>query len=728
MIYQIKNIENIEIIREIGSGGMGVVYEGYDTVLDRRVAVKMMLPNMITPQGKKRFLKEAAIMAKINHPAAVNVYSFGEIEINEKRVPYFVMEYVDGKSLAELITRLKILKNSKPEELEEYGYITHTKSYGGYYFLKDFIKVPIEEKEWIENSSNLISNIADALYEIHKEGVIHRDIKPSNILISKKGPKIADFGLVKNISSNSISTQTDFVGTIKYSAPEIFSKGKHSIQSDIYSLGVVFYELLTLVHPFEFSQEDSPAYIMGRIIKSEIKPPHLLNKAIPEQLSKVILKMLASSPKDRFSSMKEVSESIMLSKQSQIEKIITDIASIFKKENIEISQSDKEISNEKLKLALKSYTLLDFSEALFLINDSIHFNYFNIDAYLLAMLISLHGNIFPKNIREKFDEVKKYFKNFDHVTLEKAKILDLYLSKDRRWIDYAISFAKSNSNFMLYHIIARERKDLAEFFLKKAQNEFPEFADFSKLLLDIYSNKGNIDIKSIERLKDKPNIDLLVRVIIIERYLWELYDIEKAENEIIEVEKKYPYNYSMLIYRLYLDIIKCDDERFLIDINKIISVIPDDMKFGFYLLLYYFYFRKKEFDKAERYYRIAKNLGVKDIKTLEDIQIETKNPDYSVFENSDKKVIEFSYSLFLNDFINYFLEAELMWFFKVNTKIVVLNENNDVHFYYISSKPSGRIDFIPLGNFYDLKGNILKAKYRQISQNSYFVEVEEGEE
>lgn len=728
MIYPLKKIENIEIIREIGSGGMGVVYEGYDTVLDRRVAIKMMLPNLLTQQGKKRFLKEAAIMAKINHPSVVNVYSFGEVEIENKKVPYFVMEYIEGKSLLDIITRLRLIKENKPEELKEYGYIKHTKiTYYGNYFLKEFLYLPIEEKEWIENSINLISSIADALHEMHKEGIIHRDIKPSNILISKRLAKIADFGLVKNLSSNTISTQTDFVGTIKYSAPEIFSKGKHTVQSDIYSLGVVFYELLTLTHPFEFSEESSPAYLMNLILKSEIKPPNLINKTISEQLSKVILKMLAKNPKDRFASMKEVSEAIMLSKQSQIEKIITDITSIFKKdETFKVSETDKKLSNEKLDLALNSYMIMDLAEATSYINDALHFNPTNLDAYLLGILISSHGHYFPRSLKESFNEIKNYINKSDEIQFEKTRVIELFINNDRRWIDYLINLAKKHSNFIIYHIIARERRELSEFFLKKAIEEFPKYSNFSNFLLEIYS-KRNLDSSFLENMKGKDNVDLLARIVLIERYLWETFELSKAEKELQEIEKIYPYHLASLSYRLNICALKGDEDDFLLNINKILSIISfDELKAFYYVILFYFYLKKNETEKAERYYRIAKNINPEiEIRTIQELHSEIKKPDYSVFDESDKKVIEFSYSLFLNDFIRYIFESNLMWFFKVNTKTVILNEGDDVHFYYISSKPSGKIDFIPLGNFYDLKGNLLKAKYRQLSQESYIVEVEE---
>lgn len=727
MIYNIKKIGNIEIIREIGSGGMGVVYEGFDSLLERKVAVKMMLPNVITPQGRKRFLKEAAVMAKITHPSIINIYSFGEIDVDGLRVPYFVMEYVEGRSLADVILRLKLLKENNPRELEEYGYIKHVSNvFSGNYFLKEFVNVPIKEKEWIENSANLISSIADALYEVHREGIIHRDIKPSNILISKKGPKIADFGLVKNLMSNSISTQTDFVGTIKYSAPEVFSKGKYTVQSDIFSLGIVFYEILTLTHPFEEFLDESPAYFMNKILSSEIKPVHIVNNAVPESVSNVVIKMLAKDPKKRYLTMKEVSESIMLSRKSNIGKIIMDIKTVFKPdEEFSVSKTDEELSNMKLESAIKSYITIDFAEAIYFINDAIHFNQLNLDAYLLAILISLHYGDFLKKIKERFEEVKDYvLRSNEDKTREKAVIIDCYFRKDWKWIDYAINYSKKYKNFILYHIISRKRKDLAEVFLKKALEEFPQYSDFSKLMMDIFSK--NLNFSEIKKMKEKENIDIIVRMLLMEQYLWFDYDIKAFEKEVIEAEKKYPYHSSILIHKMYLDIIKSDWDSFLIDVNKIISVHPDDIKSNYYYFLYLFYHRKGSAENAEKYLKIVQNLSDNKMKKIEEFQEDLKNINPSVFDSSTRKIGELSYRIFLKDFIDNLLETNCMWFFKVNTKTVFIDD--EVYFIYISSRASGQIDFIPLGNFYDIKGNILKVKYRSKDSNSYIVDIEQNDD
>ncbi|MEW6011918.1 MAG: serine/threonine-protein kinase [Elusimicrobiota bacterium] len=731
MIYDIKKLNDIEIIKEIGSGGMGVVYEGFDTLLERKVAVKMMLPGIITAQGKKRFLKEAAVMAKISHPSTINVYSFGEIELNGKKIPYFVMEYIEGKSLADVINRLKIIKKSDPEELKTYGYMEHVKQdFYGNYFLKEFNKIPIYEKEWIENSALLISSIADALYEVHKEGIIHRDIKPSNILLSKNGAKLADFGLVKSTSSNSISTQDNFVGTIKYSAPEVFSKGKHTVESDIYSLGVVFYELLTLSHPFESKPEEPLEYIMNKIIKGEITPPDKINDKIPHNLSSVIMKMLSASVAERFKTMKDVSESIMLSKQSGIEKILTDLTSVFKKEDKpKISESDIELSKEKLKAALNSYILINLSETNSFIMDSVYFNPFNLDAYLLHILINSHGMIVSKKLKEKALELEKYENEFNEEEAEKFKIIKSYFKEDRRWTDYAVNYAKNHGNLIIYLLVSRIRKESAEIYLDKAIKEYPEFENFFNFFKSLYSGKIRKEKSDeISKFKKIKETEAVARIALIEGYLWENNDIEKAESEIEEFEKLYPYHYLTLAYKGYISAFKGDTESLIINLHKMISIISDDSKFYLYYMLYLLYKKTNDTEKAEKYFRIARNLTDEKLKSVEDFKILVSEIDYSMFDFINKDIIKLTYSLFIKDFLNYLFEESLMTIFKVNSKLITLEGDEECYLTYISSKPSGRIDFIPLGNFYDIKGNILKAKYRQIDENSYNVEVEENKE
>jgi len=724
MNYSIKRINDIKIIREIGSGGMGVVYEGFDTILERKVAVKMMLPNTLSLQGKKRFLKEAALMAKIVHPLTIDVYSFGEFEINGQKIPYFVMEYIEGKSLADIINRLKLIKENDFEELKNYGYLKTELNINDNYFLKNFSKIPIYDKEWIENSSILISSIADALYEIHNTGIIHRDIKPSNILISKKGPKIADFGLAKSLSSNSISTKNDFIGTIKYSAPEIFSKGKHTIESDIYSLGLVFYELLTLTHPFDNSKDASPEYIINKIIKGEITPPEKLNNKIPQSLSNVIMKMLSKNPSQRYKNMKEVSESVILSKQSGIERIISDITSLFtkKEDEIKISAIDKELSNEKLKSAINLYIHLDFNEMTSLIIDAINFNFLNLDAYLLYILISTHIYNFSKKIKEKALELNKYENYFTEEEKEKLKIITLFFSEDKKWIDYAVSYSKRYSNFIIYLIIARKREDLMEIYLKKAMNEYPKFKIFIEAYLDIIFSYKKNEINKLIELKNKKDVEILARVALIEKYLND-YEFEKAEKEMKELEEKYPYHCLTLYLKLHILIIKENFEQIIITINKIISILNDDIKFQYYYMLYLLY-KKLDDEKSQKYYTIAQNLTDENLPTIEEIKNEAFSIDYSIFDFIDNNLLKFSYSTFLKDFLYYLFEEKLSSF-KVNLKLITLEENGECMFSYISSKPQGRIDFIPLGNFYDIKGNILKAKYIQKDERSYNVVIEE---
>ncbi len=738
MIYNISKINDIEIIREIGQGGMGVVYEGYDKTLDRKVAVKLMLPNLITSSGKKRFLKEAALMAKISHPGTINVYSFGEVEIGDKKIPYFVMEYIEGKSLADIISRLKIIKENKIEDLKEYGYIASAKKTGDNYFLNNFTEIPIYSTEWIENSSTLIAQVADALYEVHKEGIIHRDIKPSNILISKRGVKIADFGLAKNFDS-SLSTKTDFVGTIKYSAPEIFSKGKHTVQSDIFSLGVVFYELLTLTHPFEAGDIETPAYLMNKIMECKIKPPEEINPEIEKSLSKVIMKMLEKDSKNRYKTMQDVSEAIRSSKKSAIDKIITDITSIFKKEEKKhsISQAEIDLSNEKLIKAIDEYINLEFFDSLALIDEATSFNPLNLDAYLLSILISTYGTTVFSSIKKKAFELKNYevfLKN--EKDIEKFKIITYFFNDNKKWVDYLLNYAKKYDDFIPSLIASRLKKEYRFAYLEKIIDKFPSYKNFISYTYDLYKiyneEKEPVELlKKLEELKKKyPQYILDTNISIFEIAIKDLFSLDKAEKVIDEMEKINPYNFIVLVAKFYFFAITGNYAQLIIIIQRIISVVSDnDMKSRFYYMLYQLYIKLGDGEKAERYYKIALNLSSdrSKIKTNDEIKNETIPERYDIFDFINPELLKFSYILFHKDFMNYFLERN-MYLFKVNLKLVSLEDNGESYFSYISSKPQGQIDFIPLGNFYDLKGNILKAKYTQISDTSYNVVLEKNDD
>jgi len=175
--------ERYELKEVLGRGGMGVVYKAFDKTLKRDAAIKMLLPEQATPNNKKRFLREAAAIARCGHPGIIKIYSYGEHE----GLPYFAMEFVDGKPLGAFLELARTIKNSDNlSELKKYGYI-QPPSPGDEdlpYFLRPLAASPLAEGDYENHASGLIAGVADALYEAHCLGILHRDIKPSNILLA----------------------------------------------------------------------------------------------------------------------------------------------------------------------------------------------------------------------------------------------------------------------------------------------------------------------------------------------------------------------------------------------------------------------------------------------------------------------------------------------------------------------------------------------------------------
>jgi tRNA A-37 threonylcarbamoyl transferase component Bud32 len=245
---------NLEIVEMIGQGGMGVVYKARQKNLDRVVALKVLSPQLSEdPEFVERFTREAKALAQLSHPGIVAIHDSG---IHD-RVPYLVMEYIDGQPLRSLLASGKI--------------------------------TPARALEFIPQ-------ICDALQYAHAHGVVHRDIKPENILIDRQGRvKIADFGLAKlsKVEETRITQSGYVMGTPRYMAPEQFqASGKVDHRADIYSLGVVFYEMLT-----------------GEVPMGRFKPPS--EKAdVDRRLDPVVLKSLEREPDDRWQSAGEVKENI----------------------------------------------------------------------------------------------------------------------------------------------------------------------------------------------------------------------------------------------------------------------------------------------------------------------------------------------------------------------------------------------------------------------------------
>ena len=249
-----------EIIDKVGGGGMAEVFHGYDTLLHRDVGIKILRDQYIQDKDFiERFRREACSAAGLSHPNIVNVFDVG----TEHEIYYIVMEYVVGKSLKEII--------------QEDG--------------------PLDYKTAVKYAFG----IASALNQAHSHGLIHCDVKSQNILIDTKGTaKITDFGIARAVDQSYNSTsKEDMLGSVYYLSPEQAAGYKVTPQSDLYSLGVVFYEMLTGQLPFD---GNTPAEVLSKHVQSPTPSARNVDKDIPAFLDNIVMKALAKNPALRYKS------------------------------------------------------------------------------------------------------------------------------------------------------------------------------------------------------------------------------------------------------------------------------------------------------------------------------------------------------------------------------------------------------------------------------------------
>lgn len=259
--------DRYQIIRTIGEGGMANVYLAHDLILDRDVAVKILRGDLADDEKfVRRFQREAIAASSLSHPNIVEMYDVGE----DNGKYYIVMEYVDGKTLKNLI-----------------------KKRGG-------LTMP----EVIDIMTQLTSAIACA----HDSNIIHRDIKPQNVLIKEDGiVKITDFGIAMALNSNELTQTNSVMGSVHYLPPEQANGKGATVKSDIYSLGIVMFELLTGVLPFK---GENAVEIAIKQMRNQIPSVCNMNSLIPQSVENIILKACAKNPKNRYNSVVEMYEDI----------------------------------------------------------------------------------------------------------------------------------------------------------------------------------------------------------------------------------------------------------------------------------------------------------------------------------------------------------------------------------------------------------------------------------
>ena len=264
--------ERYELIEKVAEGGMARVYRGRDLLLKRTVAVKVLKDQMTGDAGFiRRFEREAQSAAALSHPHIVNIYDVGE-----KEGTYFmVMEYVDGKNLKEYI--------------REKGRLS------------------------AHEAIRIARQIAEALAEAHKAGVVHRDIKPQNILFSREGKvKVTDFGIAIAGDGVTVTAGDQIIGSVQYISPEQARGDVAGKQSDLYSLGIVLYEMVTGKVPFD---GESPVAVAMKHIQEQIVPPRRLVEDLPKALDQIILKSVQKDSAERYMTAEEFLEDLFYAEE-----------------------------------------------------------------------------------------------------------------------------------------------------------------------------------------------------------------------------------------------------------------------------------------------------------------------------------------------------------------------------------------------------------------------------
>jgi serine/threonine protein kinase len=269
-----RRIGKYIVKRELGRGGMGAVYLAVQPGLGREVAIKELVPSAAAdPTALKRFLQEAQVMARTSHPNLVQVHDLEQIGAAN----YIVLEFVRGKSLRDWINRGQIA-------LPQVFAVMH--------------------------------GVLQALDYAHRHAIVHRDMKPENVLLSDEGAvKVADFGIARltddSIAPGQTATKTGTtVGTPQYMSPEQVASSKVDGRSDLYSAGIMFYELVVGQPPFTASESDGPFTLMAKHVQAPPKPPSVHRPGLDMRLEEVILKSLSKRPEDRYQSGQEFDEAM----------------------------------------------------------------------------------------------------------------------------------------------------------------------------------------------------------------------------------------------------------------------------------------------------------------------------------------------------------------------------------------------------------------------------------
>ncbi len=368
-----------KIIAIVGIGGMAVVYKARDILLDRFVAVKVLLPEFYNNKTfRERFIREAKTSAKLSHPNIIPIHSVGRSD----DIIYFVMNYIEGKTLKDYLNERQVLS--------------------------------------LDEALPIIKSVVEALNYAHSYNVIHRDIKPGNIIITKENRiMVMDFGIAKIQDSNKLTKTGVTIGTPEYMSPEQIRGDEIDYRGDYYSLGVVIYEMLTGKLPFQAKDE----YSLGIKHLTEIPvPPLQINPKIPEYINRAILKLLEKKKENRFRSAAEIFSAFKI-----------------KYDNLNREKKTHVIKGEKIKIKRKRYTKIIIILTLFVF--LIYFAFIYFEKILIQKVFYKTGgfvlNTIVNSMREYIFPVIKPVElnvNLEPLIAQREILFIAFINKNRRLI------------------------------------------------------------------------------------------------------------------------------------------------------------------------------------------------------------------------------------------------------------------------------------------------------
>ena len=289
--FSFDRLGEYQLTRELGRGGLGVVFQATHAISQRLVAIKLLPWRFAADMSawKDHLQREASTIARLRHPGIVPIYSFSE----DQGYYYYVMQFIDGAGLEKVIQELKRsrLREHTARKLSEVATPVHAN---------------LAHNSW-RGFAKLGEEVALALEYAHGQGVVHNDIKPSNLLVQSNAKVIVtDFGIGRLEQSELPADDDREIRTLRYMAPERWN-GQGGPRSDVYSLGVTLYELVTQSPVFDFARRSQ---LVDAILKQEPLPPRRCRPDVPEQLERIILKAMAKDAADRYTSANEMARDL----------------------------------------------------------------------------------------------------------------------------------------------------------------------------------------------------------------------------------------------------------------------------------------------------------------------------------------------------------------------------------------------------------------------------------